>query len=334
VKSGTSSQKKRSCKCPIHIEGTLGQECIKPHSLNLVDWSAASKVKAQWEAAGTTKTTEQKRLKDAVTRYLANCRSRKQSPSTLDKKEKLLERLQRFTGDVTMNQIDFDTLTRFQETWKTWGALLQVKQVERLRHFFKFASKNKWCENIADDLETPEVDPVDKPMVFTDDELKKIQAAIKRPIMRAFVLTLQYTGLRISDAVQLHEDLIHDGKLSILTKKKRTRVELPLPPILLSAIEAIPRTGGYFFWTGQSKLSTVIGSKRRGLAKLLNRAGVKGSPHKYRHTLASNLLANGSTPAMVARILGNSEKIVLKVYSHMIPAIQKQIATELERVWR
>jgi integrase len=64
---------------------------------------------------------------------------------------------------------------------------------------------------------------------FTHGELSEIHAAISRPIMRAFVYVLEYTGLRIFDAVELHVQDIVDGRLKITTEKTDEIVWLPLP---------------------------------------------------------------------------------------------------------
>lgn len=330
-----TSERERRCKCPIHVEGQLGEERIKPHSLNLNSWEAASKRVREWEAAGTMKVSPRIQLKDAISRYEADCEARALTHSTRHKIKKLLEALQKFAdnkGKNLLEQIGVAELREFRDSWKTWGALTQSKNIERLKAFINWCAENKWTEKLPRRaIKAPEIEP-SKVTVFTDVEIRKIHATIKNPIMRAFILTLQHTGFRISDAVQLRKQDITDGKLFIRTEKTSADVWLPLPPSLLSALEAI-RTTEFYFWTGASKLSTVIGSKRRGVAKLLKRADVRGNPHKFRHTLATNLLSNGTSPAIVAKILGNSAKVVEKYYDHWIPARQAQLETELQKTW-
>lgn len=330
-----TSERERRCKCPIHCEGNLGEERIKPQSLNLTAWEAAQKKVREWEAAGTTKAAPRLQLADAIARYKADCAARELSPSTQHRISKLLEALQGFADQRGVNlleHIGVAELREFRETWTTWNALVQSKQIERLRAFYRFCLQSKWItESPAQFVKPPEIEP-STVSVFTEEEIQKIHAAIGRPIMRAFILALQYTGLRISDAVQLRKQDIEGGRLKITTTKTGSVVWLPLPPALLAALEDIKATE-YYFWTGESKLSTVIGSKRRGVAKLLTRAGVPGNPHKFRHTLATNLLANGTSPAIVAKILGNSERVVSKFYDHWIPARQIQLETELQKTW-
>jgi integrase len=301
--------------------------------LRLTSWEAATKKVMGWEAAGTTKAVPRMRLREAIARYKADCEARKLSAGTRHKITRLLDMVQNFAGDVLLQHIGLAELDQFRDTWTTWNGLVQRKNIERLRAFFRFCLLRKWItESPAQFLKPPEIEP-SKISVFTPEQVTKIHAAIKRPIMRAFILVLQHTGLRISDAVQLKRQDITDGKLRIRTEKTSAVVWLPLPPSVLAALDAI-KTTEFYFWTGESKLSTAIGSRRRGVAKLLDRAGVKGSPHTFRHTLATNLLANGTSPAIVAKILGNSERVVSKFYDHWIPARQIQLESELQKTWQ
>jgi integrase len=330
-----TSERERRCKCPIHCEGQLGDERIKPHSLKLTSWEAAAKKIQGWQAAGTTKAIPRIKLAEAIAGYKADCEARKLSPATQHKISVLLKALQSYAdlhGLGLLAAVGVPELRRFRETWTSWGALTQTKNIERLRAFYRFCVQSKWLtESAAQFLKPPRASST-KVSVFTDKELSKIHTTIKSPIMRAFILVLQHTGLRISDAVQLRKQDIASGKLRIITKKNKSVVWLPLSPSVLAALDAI-KTTEFYFWTGESKLSTAIGSRRRGVAKLFHRAGVKGSPHTFRHTLATNLLANGTSPAIVAKILGNSERVVSKFYDHWIPARQIQLESELQKTW-
>ena len=72
----------------------------------------------------------------------------------------------------------------------------------------------------------------------------------KEPSLRAFVLTLIYTGCRISEALELTESSLQKDEciLSIRTLKRRTLHvrEIPVPPQLVSALEEhLRRKGGH-----------------------------------------------------------------------------------------
>src|SRR6185295_2933105 len=91
---------------------------------------------------------------------------------------------------------------------------------------------------------------------FTEDEVKRILQACdelvtrgrysseeNRARVKAFILILRYTGLRISDAVRLATSKMRDGKVFLRTAKGGTLVWVPIPAFVVEALEAVPRRG-------------------------------------------------------------------------------------------
>ncbi len=75
------------------------------------------------------------------------------------------------------------------------------------------------------------------------------------------MLLLRYSGLRIRDAVTLPRNRVQGDKLFLFTAKTGTPVYCPLPPIVLNALNAIPKariTSGRDF--RNRKVLSVIGS--------------------------------------------------------------------------
>ena len=55
--------------------------------------------------------------------------------------------------------------------------------------------------------------------------------------------------------------------------------------------------------------------------------------HDLRHTCATLLLAQGVHPRVVMEILGHSQiAITMNLYSHVIPAMQEEVATRLDEI--
>jgi integrase len=139
-------------------------------------------------------------------------------------------------------------------------------------HFFD----RKWVDsNPAINLRAPKV--AHRPTLpFTREEMLKILAALDKysdkaglanaQRLRAFVLTLRYSGLRIGDAVQCGPERFKDDKLFLYTQKTGVPVYCILPDFVVRAIEAAPRTSEkFFFWTGKSTLHTAVGIFQRSL---------------------------------------------------------------------
>lgn len=63
----------------------------------------------------------------------------------------------------------------------------------------------------------------------------------------------------------------------------------------------------------------------RTLAAVLKRSGVeRAHPHRFRHTLASELLGKGGTLEVVAAILGDSPATIRRYYAKWTPEYQSR----------
>jgi integrase len=322
----------KKCRCPLWATGTIEGKPYR-RTLKTRSFERAEILKRQLEGGDIP--AEKIKVSEAILRYKADCEARGLAPSSLIKVSAITKALCEFAERHRFQHLEdlgVTQIRQFRESWTSWGPTSQGKYIEQLRAFFRFCLQNKWLtESPAQFLKPPKARSA-KVSVFTPDELTKIHKTIRRPNMLAFILVLQHTGLRISDATKLRKQDIKDGKLCIETKKTKSIVWLPLHPSVIAALEAI-HTTEFYFWTGESKLSTAVGSRQRGVAKLLKRAKVSGSAHKFRHTLATNLLMKGTAPGIVAKILGNSEKVVTKYYDHWIPARQAQLEAEFQKTW-
>lgn len=182
---------------------------------------------------------------------------------------------------------------------------------------------------------------------FTREEMTRILAACNdyaqtkagsanAARLRAFVLLLRYTGLRIRDVVTLSRDRITDGKLFLYTAKTGTAVYCPLPAAVTQALNAIPTTSArFYFWTGESEPKSAVGDWQRSLRRLFALANVPGGhAHRFRDTFAVELLLAGVPLERVSVLLGHqSTRITEKHYSPWVKARQEQLEADVRRSW-
>jgi len=348
-KQHARGRKYRHCQCPIWVDGAIGGKEIR-ESLKLRDWQRAQDLIRQWEADDRRTIQQEKEvtIKDAHAKFMADAQARKLNEATLYKYRLLFRQLDGFAETHKLQflkQLDLDTLAIFRAAWKD-GPRSSLKKLERLRAFLRFTEKRKWIEhNPATELKAPKV--TNKPtMPFTREEMIRILTALEpygksagirnAQRLRAFVLLLRYSGLRIGDAVQLDVNRIQGSKLLLHTEKTGVAVYCVLPDMVVKALDAAPHSSArYFFWTGKSTVRSAKGKWQRRLQRLFGLAKVRGGhAHRFRDTFAVELLLAGVPLDRVSVLLGHSSiRITERHYAPWTRSRQEQIEADLKAAW-
>jgi site-specific recombinase XerD len=146
------------------------------------------------------------------------------------------------------------------------------------------------------------------------------------------ILVMRYAALRISDVVKLERASVKSNKVFLYTEKNGNPVYVWIPSGVQDALQQLSVPKGnvgvsrHFFWSGQGSLRAAIRSATRTLARVFQISGVEhGHAHRFRHTLATELLEAGATLEDVALILGNSPNTVRKHYAQFSAKRQDRI---------
>jgi integrase/recombinase XerD len=365
-KSTNGNRRDHNCRCPVWVDGYLAGKRVNK-SLDIRDWTRGQEIIRDWEIAGTVRPQERAGMpvSDACEAFLADVEAQCLSERSLKKYKVLLvnqhspEDRKRFSPSLKAfcaeNSIQFTSqlllpeLTRFRGEWKD-KAVSGGKKLERLWAFGRFlVERGWWTENWAHKLKRPKVK--DTPtMPYNRDEVSALLAACDQftdwhghagqenaQRLRAFVLFARYSGLRIGDAASCDVNRLAGSRLFLRTAKTGVPVYIPLPPFVVEALAACPRKSErYWFWTGVGSIETLAGNWRRTFRALSKLAGVpKGHPHRFRDTLAVELLLEGVLIERVSVLLGHSSvKITERHYAPWVRARQEQMEADLVRAWR
>jgi integrase len=171
---------------------------------------------------------------------------------------------------------------------------------------------------------------------FTQEELGQLRQVAGQDLL-AFLL-LRHTGLRGYDAVDLRWSEIdfRERMVSRLTHKRGKQVWIPIHPELLFALEATrserrpkpadrvllnPATGGVMTRPRLYERIKAMGE----------RAGVnRAHPHRFRDTLAVDLLLKGASPYDVAKTLGDTVAVVEEHYAPYVKELRERTRRIME----
>lgn len=338
------------CSCPIWCYGRLPTGRPIRTTLKTRDWSRALRQIHQMESdpEGARPATT---ISEAVKSYLKDCEARKLAPSTIISYQNVLHPFQNFCESKAVIELEALTLKEFRSFRESRerSASTQRKEIEHLRGFCAFCIEHEWIKkNFAKSLKPPkEADPVTLP--FEPDEVKALlkacdqienanreSATRARLRNKALLLLLLYSGMRISDCIKLRRDRLRpDGKLFMRTMKTGHDLYLKLHSDCISALKALPlESKEYFFWSGNGKLSSAVGSARRSVECIKRLSGVSNThPHRFRDTFAVELLYNGTDIRDVQHLLGHASiKTTEKYYAHFTPRFQQRLDEATEKL--
>ena len=284
-----------------------------------------------------------KRIADAIQEWDAHLEL---EDSSRLRYRRILRRLEEFCAARSiqaMNDLSLEELDRFRRSRKL-ARTTSARELQVLRQFFSFCVERKWTrENWAKKIKSP---PNPKPREIVPYAAQQVasllaacdrigQTAYERQRARAMILLMRHTALRIGDVVTLAKDRVCDGKIALFTQKTAGFIFLPLPPDVLAALASLPLPrradgtpvdSGYYFWTGSMSKRALVNDVGRTFRAVARIAQVPGAhPHRFRHTLATEILAKGGTLQDVADILGISIKVAEKHYAKWSPARQERI---------
>lgn len=343
----------KRCDCPIWVQGTLAGESIR-RSLDLTSWEAAAERVRGWEASGSIGVvkTEIPTIREAVAKYLADAEARKLAPESIKKlrhtTEKLLLSYCTAEGLRYLKQLDLDRLREFRATW-TYSPIAARKRLETVRAFFRFCAQSGWIPSNPAALIKPPKSKDSPTLPFTPEHMTAILAAAdtfwergvfgkgNRKRIRALVLLLRYSGLRIMDAVCLEKSRVVGDRLFLYTQKTGTPVRLPLPAKVLKALKDTPNENAdYFFWNGRSLKTSAVKIWERTLSRVFEMAKLEDAhAHRFRDTFAVELLLAGVPIDQVSILLGHSSvKITEKHYSPWVKARQDQLEAAVKAAWK
>jgi site-specific recombinase XerD len=293
-------------------------------------------------------------VENAVNAFLANCTTNGIKEPTIRKYRNSLKCLAAFAksnniwcvADMIVSDLD-----RFRAN-REIAPITSLKELETLRQFWSYCIARDLCkENIAQKIKGPTIASPNDVEPYSVTEVDRIIAATQkfgrsqyeRMRAKAIIMVLRYTALRIGDVAVLRRDRItmENGQWVIFLRaaKNNKPVFLPIPGQMKEALDAVPIARKampgcpYYFWSGHTKVKSIVSVIGECVSAVFKKSGVqKAHAHRFRHTLATELLGAGASFEEVADILGDSVEVIKKHYAKWSSARQARVTDLMTRV--
>jgi integrase len=211
------------------------------------------------------------------------------------------------------------------------------RDVTVLRAALAWALREGWIDKAPYIEMPPKPPPRDR--WLTRDEIDRLIQCARSAHIRLFIVLAYHTAARTGaildltwERVDLEHKLIHYAKPGRRETKKR-RATVPINTAALAEVQrvALIRICDYVIEYHGRKVNSI----KTGFRRACREAGIaECSPHVLRHSSASHMVMAGVPLAEVARMLGDTEAMVEKVYGKWAPDYLRRAADALVRAVR
>ena len=169
------------------------------------------------------------------------------------------------------------------------------------------------------------------PDVRTDEDCRRLIAALEKPIYRGCFTLIYAYGLRITEAVTLPVTAV-DAKqmcLRIIGKRNKERA-LPLTESLLDMLRQLWKTHRSAKWIFPSqRIVTHLPDNTARIAfnKARDACGFddRFRPHSLRHSFATHMLQRGVDIRIIQILLGHSSLRSTEIYTHLTEPMREDL---------
>jgi site-specific recombinase XerD len=197
----------------------------------------------------------------------------------------------------------------------------KARRIACLKSYFKYLQVTlKVIEyNPTLELETPKIEKR-LPIYYKLEDAEKLLSVIDNKRDFAIVTLFLNSGLRLSELVNINTDDIQGDILTVIGKGNKERTIYLNDSVLLAIDDYMTcrkdLNDKALFISNRKMRMTAKGIESM-LDKYLALAGLKGSPHKLRHTAATLMYQSGTDIRALQEILGHESVATTQIYTHI-----------------
>ncbi|WP_372487866.1 site-specific tyrosine recombinase XerD [Rathayibacter festucae] len=212
------------------------------------------------------------------------------------------------------------------------AASSRARILSSVRGLHRFAlEEGRVADDVAHDVLPPKL-PMTLPKAITVEQMASLLEAARGEELselrdRALLELLYATGARISEAVDLSVDDVFDSEVVRLTGKGSKQRMVPLGSFAREAVQDyLVRARPELSRRGRATPALFLGVRGSRLSRqsawlviraVAEKAGLDReiSPHTFRHSFATHLLAGGADVRVVQELLGHASVATTQIYT-------------------
>lgn len=217
----------------------------------------------------------------------------------------------------------------------------QARRLSAMREFYRFLfSENTISKNPTDYLIAPKIGK-SLPKYLSEEDVGRLLNTAENEEKRIYTLleVLYASGLRVSELVGLPVAAadIENQTLRVVGKGSKERI-VPLNTRAVNALQKwmvvrearlpVGRVNKWLFPSNAKAGHLTRDGFFKHLKQIAKNAGVapeKVSPHVFRHSFASHLIAHDADLRSVQKMLGHADIATTEIYTHVLPERLKKI---------
>ncbi len=215
----------------------------------------------------------------------------------------------------------------------------QSRRLSSMREFYRFLySENIIKQNPTDYLDAPKAQK-SLPKYLSEDDIFSLIQNADTIRLHTLLEVLYASGMRVSELVGLPMDaVVREKKHIFVTGKGNKERIVPLNDMACESIEkwlqerekTCPRADkNKWLFPAKSKSGHLTrGTFFKELKKLALNIGLdpaKVSPHVFRHSFASHMIAHDADLRSVQKLLGHADIATTEIYTHILPNRLKKV---------
>lgn len=169
------------------------------------------------------------------------------------------------------------------------------------------------------------------PDVRSDEDCRRLIAALEKPVYRGCFTVIYAYGLRIAEGVALPVTAVDSKQmvLHVIGKRNKQRA-LPLTESILEMLREVWKTHRSTRWLFPSRRGVTHLPDATARAAFHQARGTCGfdaqfRPHSLRHSFATHLLQRGVDIRLIQILLGHSSIRSTEIYTHLTEPLREDL---------